>query len=241
MQVSRESLNNALCLLAFLWATAITMFSAQAVCFARAASSIEGEGAGQKTSSAQAAIERTRRLVDEIRAASYAELGDASIEIKTFRSRSDYFRASFSFGRFFTGRKMRCVILVNPEAFNLKAPEAGARAILAHELGHALYFTARKRIRLVGLIRLSSKNFTARFERWADLQAISRGYGEGLKQYREWLYQNIPPERLAEKRRNYFSPEEIDAIETALKKKPDLLNYWLKRVPRSLSEINSKQ
>ena len=195
--------------------------------------------ANQKAGSANPAIERTHKLVDEIRAASYPELRDAQIEIKTFQNRADYFRSSFSIARFLLPGKMRYQLLVNPRVFELQAPDEGVRAILAHELGHTLYFTQRNRIELLGLARLAGKGFTARFERWADLQAISRGYGAGLKAYRQWLYQHIPADRLAEKRRNYFSPEEIDAILVAMQKHPEQMAYWLKHVPLNLREIQS--
>src|SRR5262249_53007760 len=95
----------------------------------------------------------------------------------------------------------------------------------------------RNRIQLIGLARLATKGFTARFERWADLQAIARGYGEGLKEYRKWLYRSIPPESLEEKKRDYFSPEEIDQILLAARAQPDLITYWLKHVPRNLNQL----
>lgn len=192
-----------------------------------------------QTSDAEIAVKHARLLVDEILKASYPELHDADIRIKTFDNKADYFRVSFSSTRFLFGRRMRYVVLVNPKVFKLQAPAAAVRAILAHELGHVLYFRQRKRIELLGLVRLASKRFTARFERWADLQAISRGYGGGLKEYRAWLYKHIPPERLTEKQRNYFSPEEIDAIMIGIQKRPEQLAHWLKNVPLNLSEIQT--
>jgi hypothetical protein len=132
---------------------------------------------------------------------------------------------------------MRYLVFVNPRAYELQAPEAGVRAIIAHELAHVAYFKKRNRLRLLGLVRLTSKQFTARFERWADLKAISLGYGEGLKEYRRWLYSNVPASKLAEKQRNYFSPEEIDAILSASRNRPELIGYWLKHVPLNLNQI----
>jgi hypothetical protein len=183
------------------------------------------------------AIKRTELIVQEVVKASYPELKDADIQVQTFHSASDYFRTSFSFGRFLSAKKMRYLIKVNPRVFELNAPEEGVRAIVAHEIGHAFDFHSKKRICLLGLVRLSSKGYTATFERWTDLQAISRGYSEGLKAYRVWLYQNIPAKKLAEKRRNYFSPEEIDAIELRRKQKPEVMQYWFKYTPRNLQEI----
>ena len=196
--------------------------------------------AQDKQATETAAVERTRLLVQEIVAASYPELRGADIEVKTFQSDSDYFRTGFSISRFLFGRKMRYILLVNPRVFERNAPEAGIRAILAHELGHAFYFKKGKRIRLLGLVRLLSKGYAARFERWTDLQALTRGYAEGLKAYRRWLYQNVPRKKMGEKRRNYFSPEEIDAIVSAIAKQPAMQAYWFKRVPRNLAEIVNK-
>lgn len=183
--------------------------------------------------------ERTRELVNKIVKASYAELSGATIRIKVFYSKSDYFKGRFGIPQFFFAR-MRYLVFVNPLVFELQAPEAGVRAIIAHELAHVVYFKKRNRVRLLGLVRLTSKQFTARFERGADLKAISLGYGEGLKEYRRWLYQNVPASRLADKQRNYFSPAEIDAILSASRKRPELLEYWLEHVPLNLNQILAK-
>ena len=178
-----------------------------------------------------------RALVQEVQTASYPELKDARIEVKTFRSESDYFQSRFSFGRFFTGRQMRYIIFVNPAVYDKNCPDAALRAIVAHELAHILYYRQRNRLELFGLARLAGAGFTARFERGADLEALARGYGDGLKQYRAWLYQNIPSSKLAAKRRDYFSPEEIDALTAALQTRPALLDYWRKHPPCNLEKI----
>ncbi len=36
----------------------------------------------------------------------------------------------------------------------------------------------------------------------------------GLKEYRQWLYQHVPAKALAEKKRDYLTPEEIDALKS---------------------------
>jgi len=175
-------------------------------------------------------------LVDQVISASYPELNGADIRIELFHSRSDYFKTRFGIPQFFFAR-MRYLVFVNPRMLELQAPEAGVRAIIAHELAHVVYFKKRNRMQLLGLARLTSKRFTAEFERRADLKAISLGYGEGLKEYRRWLYGNIPASKLAEKQRNYFSPDEIDAILSAMRTRPELLKYWLKHVPLSLDQV----
>jgi hypothetical protein len=113
------------------------------------------------------------------------------------------------------------------------------RSILAHELAHVDELKRGKRIRLFRLAALLSRSGSARFERRADLNAIVRDYGSGLKVYRSWLYKHIPPEKITEKRRDYFSPEEIDAIMAAASQRPDLFDYWIHHVPMNLAAIHS--
>ncbi len=194
-----------------------------------------------RTSSQHAALlERIRLLVDELIGASYPELRGVEIQLRLFHDDTDFFRTRFGIPQFLFGRRLSYLIQVNPKVCSLQAPEAGVRAILAHELSHVLYLKTRNRARHLGLARLISKGFTARFERLTDLQAISRGYGEGLKEYRQWLYQHVPHQKLPEKMRNYFSPEEIDAILSLSREQPEKLTYWLKRVPRNLQEIRKQ-
>ena len=187
----------------------------------------------------EAAVQHAERIIREVIKDSYAELANADVRVQTFSSKSDYFRTTFSYQRFLFGMKMRYFIKVNPRFLELNAPEAGIRAILAHELGHVFYFQQKNRLRLFGLLRLASKGYTTKFERWTDLQAISRGYGEGLKAYRRWLYDHIPASKLAEKHRNYFSPEEIDLLQAKIKQNPALMKQWLNHVPMNLKEIEA--
>ena len=182
------------------------------------------------------ALTKIEKILSEVRV-SYPELRDARISLKLFTSKSDFFRSQFSISRFFTFRRFQYIIFVNEQVFNLNAPEDGIRAIVAHELAHVAYFKRHTRLGLFRLIGLASRSYTARFERGADLQAIKRGFGEGLKSYREWLYQNIPAENVAEKKRNYFSPAEIDLILALSRAQPGLIDALIKKVPRDRSQI----
>ena len=193
----------------------------------------------QPTSQPADALLCEEQLVSEIIARSFPNLIGVDIRLKRFQSDTDYFQTSFSAARFIAGVKMRYFVLVNPKWRSRGAPVEGVRAILAHELAHVEDLTRGKRIRLFGLVGLVSKSRTARFERRADLTAIGRGYGSGLKAYRAWLYSHVPTEKLGEKRRDYFSPAEIDAILAATAQHPDLFEYWLRHVPMTLADIHS--
>ncbi len=186
------------------------------------------------------AIAKTQTIITEIVEKSYPELKKAKINVRIFESNANYFQSQFSLTRFLTCQKLRYNLYVNPEVFNKNAPEEAIRAIIAHELAHVLYYSERNRFELIGLISLIDKSFTARFERRADLETIARGYGEGLIKYRRWLYQNIPVKNVDEKKRDYFSPEEIEKMLEILKKKPQMIDVWRKKVPRNLGEISDK-
>jgi len=183
-------------------------------------------------------LERTNALVKEVINQSYPELKQTDIAVKTFDSDSDYFRAQFSIPRFMTFRKMKYVVLVNPKIYQTSISETAMKAILAHELSHVLYYQNKNRFELLGLVNLLDGGFTQKFERKADLEAIARNYGVGLTEYRLWLYQNIPAKNIAEKKRNYFTPEEIDLMLLKLKSNPNLINVWRKKVPKNFEEIS---
>src|SRR6266446_7068627 len=178
-------------------------------------------------------------VIQELRETSYPELGHVDLRVRSFRSQSDYFRTRFSLSRFLLLMRMRYFVDVNPALFQEQAPSDGVCAILAHELVHIVSLSRGNRIRRFGLVRLLSKRQTAKFERRTDLEAIHRGYGDGLRSYRKWVYAHISPNKLQEKRRNYFSPEEIGAIQVLLQARPELFGYWRRHVPMSLQEIQS--
>ena len=187
----------------------------------------------------QSALARTRELVAEIKKASFPELSETIVQVELFTSESDYFVTRLSLVRFLPGRRINFLLKVNPQVFAFAAPEEGLRAIIAHELGHVVWLKQKNRMQYLGLVRLTGKKFTARFERGTDLLAVARGYADGLSAYRQWLYQHIPPKKLAEKRRNYFSPEEIAALQAELKQHPEKLTKWLKNPPLNRKEITN--
>jgi hypothetical protein len=151
-------------------------------------------------------------MVDSVRGESYPELRGADIAIVPFHSDSVYLRTRFSVPGFLLRRKLSYLVFFNEEALRREVPPDGLRAIVAHELAHIDYFHSRRRLQLLGLVRLASPRITARFERAADMKTVALGYGQGLIQYREWLYRNIPPSALPGKKRDYLSPDEIAAI-----------------------------
>ena len=185
------------------------------------------------------AIGAASAVILDLRGTSFPELAHIDLRVRTFRSQSDYLRTRFSLSRFLLFMPMQYFVDVNPALFQEQAPSDGVCAILAHELVHIVSLSRSNRIRRFGLVRLLLKRQTAKFERRTDLEAIHRGYGNGLRSYRKWVYAHISPNKLPEKRRNYFSPEEIGAIQILLQERPELFGYWRRHVPMNLQEIQS--
>lgn len=178
-------------------------------------------------------------LVGTISDTAYPELAGKEIQLRPFRSNSDYFRTRFSISRFLFFRRMHYFVEVNPELFSRNAPPDGVCAILGHELAHVAGLSHGNRIRLFRLVRLVSRGYTVRLERRADLEAIRRGFGDGLVSYRNWVYNNVSAAKAEEKKRNYFTPQEIVTIEDLARKKPELFDYWKRKVPLNESEIEA--
>ena len=188
----------------------------------------------------EAALKAVTPVLNSVRAASFPQLKDVDITLHPMSSDYIYLEGRFTFSSFFFARKLRYMILVNPEAFARKVPEDGLRAIVAHELSHIDYFNRQSRMGLVSLIQLPWAPYAARFERGADLEAIALGYGPGLESYRTWLYRNVPASRTEEKKRDYFSPEEIEAILRAARQNPQIMGVFSACVPRGLAEIEQE-
>ena len=165
---------------------------------------IPSDGFSQKLIDKNLVVKKTQILIAEIVTKSYPELANEKIKVATFESEKNFFKAQFSINRFLTFRKINYTIFVNPKVFGNDLSGQAVIAILAHELAHILYYDGKNRLELFGLASLMDKSFTAKFERKADLQAIKRGYGEGLIKYREWLYANISAEKSAGKKTRLF-------------------------------------
>jgi len=176
---------------------------------------------------------------DRVRVNSFPELADKVVGTRAFASSADYFQTRFSISRFLFLQRMHYFVEVNPRIGQSGPSKESVCAILAHELVHISRMSAGNRIRLLGLARLFSASYTARFERAADLEAIRRGYAPGLVSYREWVYKNIPAKALKQKRRNYFLPEEITAIVRLSEGDPGLFDYWKAHVPLDLEQIHA--
>jgi len=151
---------------------------------------------------------------------SFSELQDKSIELRLFENEKRFFFYTFVENTLSPFSKRKYIIRINREILDDPPPLIALKAIFAHELQHLSDYTKMTAIEL-GWLALrykltQSAAFIAEFERETDRQVIIKGYGEGLKIYREWLYKKIPPEALLSKKENYLSPDEISIAESSL-------------------------
>jgi hypothetical protein len=126
-----------------------------------------------------------------------------------------YFRASIDPESFSSDRVY--VISYDPVVLADPPDTASLAAILVHELGHVDDYLAMDNAEYVefGLWYGAQDGMTSDelrdYERATDEKALERGCAEGLAAMREWIYAHASAEVRAEKERNYYAPEEIEA------------------------------
>lgn len=103
------------------------------------------------------------------------------------------------------------VVLADP-------PEPAAIvAVLAHELGHVLDYLAMDGQELLDFALWyasqdpATSEELATYERATDEKALDRGCAEGLSTLRTWIYAHVDGDVEAEKKKDYYTPEEIEA------------------------------
>ncbi|MBX3295789.1 MAG: hypothetical protein KF762_08760 [Acidobacteria bacterium] len=184
-----------------------------------------------------AAVARVSKISARVIESNFPKLVGRSIEFRSFESNSTFFKTRFSVSRYLTFRGTRILLSVNPCVFKLEAPPDGVEAIIAHELAHAENYFERNAFERLGLIRLLDGDSLARFERRTDLVAIERGYAPGLIKYRYWLYENVTSKQVEKKRRNYFSPEEIAALDAIMRSDPERFRGFYRGVPLGICDL----
>ncbi len=105
----------------------------------------------RSTVKAEPTFQKLHWLVDSVRDTSYPQLKDAEVTMRDLRSDSVFFETRFTFSSYFFARKLRYMMMFNPQAMSLHVPADGLRAIVAHELAHIDYFQGESRIGLLGL------------------------------------------------------------------------------------------
>jgi len=178
---------------------------------------------------------QVEQIVQKLVQTAFPELSHERLVLKSLSSEDVFFQSNFKPLSLLT-KKPTYVIQVNPGLFARQLPLEAARAILAHELSHTLDY---QRQGLSGLARVGWQVMfhNQHYEHRTDIQAISRGFGEGLIAYREWIYGQIPPTDLAKKQSTYYQPAQIRQLmqrweqAQAEGNTTNILTAWLKNPP----------
>lgn len=143
------------------------------------------------------------------------ELHDVDVSIKEFRSKNYFLQARPEIKTLFNkSKKRRYFIMLNPNLYECSPSLLALEGILIHEFQHIVDY---KQASLGKFIRFTknyvlNKKFHANYEQETDMQAIARGAGEGLIEYREWIYLRLSAKNLKKKIEMYLSPLEIKAV-----------------------------
>ncbi len=151
-----------------------------------------------------------RELVEGVRDAYFPALDDRDLPFQNYDSEEYFFQASVNISELLRGRKKFCLD-VNERLLNCPPSKAALTSIIVHELFH---FHDYQSLPLLGVSKLgiryaASKKFRRNYERQTDLRTLELGHGPGLSEYREWLYEMLPPKAVKTKKYYYLTPEEI--------------------------------
>ncbi len=175
----------------------------------------------------------------KVKAASFPELKDVPMRVTRFQSDTVFFMSNFDVvAALDDAGPLQLELFMNDGVFARGGGpgEDAIVAILAHELAHSLDYVKRRQqagaAGLVGLVpALIWPPAEAEMERHTDLVAVQRGYGRGLIAYRQWLYRNLDADAVAEKRRVYYSPLELDLLTRMAERCPTALEAAIADVP----------
>ncbi|MCB9797711.1 MAG: hypothetical protein H6741_33895 [Alphaproteobacteria bacterium] len=153
-----------------------------------------------------------RALLALAQAQAWPELEGVEVSLETAPMSGDYFVASLDLSTLDDPpRERRYRVNFNVQVLEDPPSYAAVGAILAHELSHVHDYTGMEAEAMADFALWYAQADTAEYERATDLAAMERGCAQGLLEYRLWLYAHVDAETLEEKRRVYWTPEEIEA------------------------------
>jgi hypothetical protein len=143
----------------------------------------------------------------------FPELQKIQIKIENFESDAYFLQANLKKKTIFKeAQKRTYVIEVNQKLYACPPSPEGLKAILVHEIQHINDYLNMSSVEVIGLAARYSTNkkFHTKYERDTDTKTLEKGFGKGLIDYRLWVYQWLGPKELKNKKRFYYTPEEIE-------------------------------
>ena len=159
-----------------------------------------------------ASTAEVQEALDRVRADVYPELVDLSVALTEAEHEQDYFWAQPAFNTVSDPPRERDYrVYVNTLMYPSPPPWSAVFAILVHELKHIADYTEMDTGEVVEFGAWYAEGDIADYERATDLYALEQGCATGLSAYRTWLYAHVDEETEQQKRRDYYTPEEIAA------------------------------
>jgi hypothetical protein len=151
--------------------------------------------------------------INEIKAQYFPELNQVELKLEILKSDAYFLQTCIHIPTALRAPLKRTYgIQVNENVFKCSPSSAAIKAILIHEISHINDYTKMSGGKLIrfALKYATNKKFRTRYERETDETALKGGQAQGLKEYRDWVYQWLSPKQLEIKKRYYYTPEEID-------------------------------
>lgn len=143
------------------------------------------------------------------------ELQNIEISIEEFQSKNYFLQAKPEVGTLFNKRdKRRYFIMLNSSLYECSPSLTALEGILVHEFQHIVDYQQSALGKFIHFTKkyVLNKKFRANYEQETDMGAIFRGAGEGLIEFREWVYLRLSAKELKKKMEFYLSPVEIKYV-----------------------------
>ena len=157
-------------------------------------------------------IHQLEQQVREVQNEYFLDLQSTTVKIILFKSDSYFLQATPHTASLFNKKKNQVYnISVNEKLLDCPPSQIARQAILIHELQHVRDYQSNNSLKIGwnGLKYISQK-FRYAYERKTDEAVLRLGLHQGLSEYRKWVYQWLSPQQLEIKRKQYYTPEEIE-------------------------------
>ena len=156
--------------------------------------------------------EEVEAIVEGLRPVLYPELEGVAIDLTVGNREGDFFWAMVDVATANDPPRERGYqVFHDLDLFDDPPPHDAVVAILAHEIRHIADYAEMEAEDLGHFVYWYMTEDVADYERETDEHALALGCGPGLIEFRRWLYDHVDAETVEQKRRDYYTPEEIEA------------------------------
>lgn len=150
------------------------------------------------------------------------------LKIREFESEQYFFKTFFKLGHILKDKRVY-FIDVNTKLYECAPSKQSLVAILAHELKHIDDYQNFKSYELFKLgLKMIQKKSRSEYERATDYHVMGLGLATGIKEYRNWIYNQLTQKALNKKKCYYYTPEEINRFLQGERDFSDYFNKYCK-------------